>query len=96
MVREEGWRGKDKEFPGKHYSRWPGLLINSDTSVAQSAGRIFLEIAALPLEISLISARPPTPPLPTPFSFLLAPLAGDGGFTAEIESVPSFANHAQN
>lgn len=45
-----GGRGEDDKFPGKHSSRWPGLLINSDTSIAQSVGGLFLEITALPLE----------------------------------------------
>jgi len=45
-----GRRGKDEKFPGKHSSRWLGLLINSDISVAQSMGGLFLEITVLPLE----------------------------------------------
>lgn len=45
-----GRRGEDEKFPGIHSSRWPGLLINSDTSVAQSVGGLFLEMTALPLE----------------------------------------------
>lgn len=65
---EEGG-AEDEKFPGKHSSRRPGLLINSDTSVAQSVGRLFLENRALPLETWLVPNLHPKRSPSSPFSF---------------------------
>lgn len=51
------------DFPRKHYSRWPDLLINSGASAGWWVGEIFLEISVHQGLLTFYSAYHPPPSL---------------------------------